>query len=274
MSASQHLFSIGEMSKLCKVSQKTLRYYDQIGLLKATIQDKENSYRYYDESAYSRFMAIKYYQATGLSLETIANFQKAADFSEYITLFNDCIREKEEELKKILIQRDSLKQWKILMEEGLRINNKDMTIQIVKMRTIHTLSVGTSAKGHQLTSPLSVRDKFEKTGQMVYGPAYLEVPSFKKLLNGEAQIIFRHMEIHPKAYQGIDSDKIGGFSAISLIHLGSLEHIGETYRKLIHSAEKMNLKLKGNAIERYIVDDCTTENERLFSVEIMLPIEE
>ena len=41
------MLRIGEFSKLAKVSIKTLRYYDKIGLLKPAMIDSATQYRYY-----------------------------------------------------------------------------------------------------------------------------------------------------------------------------------------------------------------------------------
>ena len=40
------MLRIGEFSKLAKISIKTLRYYDKIGLLKPTMIDSATQYRY------------------------------------------------------------------------------------------------------------------------------------------------------------------------------------------------------------------------------------
>ena len=41
------MLSIGEFSKICKVSTKTLRYYDEIGLINPSEVNPDNGYRYY-----------------------------------------------------------------------------------------------------------------------------------------------------------------------------------------------------------------------------------
>lgn len=42
------MLTIGEFSRLCNISTKTLRYYDNINLLKPASIDKNNDYRYYE----------------------------------------------------------------------------------------------------------------------------------------------------------------------------------------------------------------------------------
>ena len=43
------MLRIGQFSKLARTTVKTLRYYDQIGLLKPAMIDADSRYRYYTE---------------------------------------------------------------------------------------------------------------------------------------------------------------------------------------------------------------------------------
>ena len=45
------MLSIGEFSKICQVSTKTLRYYAEIGLILPNEINYENRYRYYQDLA-------------------------------------------------------------------------------------------------------------------------------------------------------------------------------------------------------------------------------
>ena len=40
-------YSIGEIAEICNIPIRTLRYYDEIGLLVPEKRDIESSYRYY-----------------------------------------------------------------------------------------------------------------------------------------------------------------------------------------------------------------------------------
>lgn len=42
------MLSIGEFSKICKVTTRTLRHYDEIGLIKPRFVNEENGYRFYE----------------------------------------------------------------------------------------------------------------------------------------------------------------------------------------------------------------------------------
>lgn len=64
-------FKIGEFSKLCQVTVKTLRHYEEVGLLIPIEVDEWTGYRYYDISQLRRMNRIVYLKKLGFSLEEI-----------------------------------------------------------------------------------------------------------------------------------------------------------------------------------------------------------
>jgi DNA-binding transcriptional MerR regulator/effector-binding domain-containing protein len=65
------MFKIGEFSKLAQVSIGTLRYYDQIGLLRPLEVDNFTGYRYYSASQLPRLHRILALKGLGFSLDEI-----------------------------------------------------------------------------------------------------------------------------------------------------------------------------------------------------------
>ncbi len=65
------MFKIGEFSKLVQVSVPTLRYYDQLGLLKPVEVDRFTGYRFYAASQLPRLNRILALKGLGFSLEQI-----------------------------------------------------------------------------------------------------------------------------------------------------------------------------------------------------------
>ena len=65
------MIKIGEFSKLVQVPVATLRYYDQVGLLKPIEVDRFTSYRYYSVSQLPRLHRILALKGLGFSLEQI-----------------------------------------------------------------------------------------------------------------------------------------------------------------------------------------------------------
>ena len=66
------MIKIGEFSKLVQVPVPTLRYYDQMGLLKPIQVDRLTGYRYYSVSQLPRLNRILALRGLGFSLEQIA----------------------------------------------------------------------------------------------------------------------------------------------------------------------------------------------------------
>jgi DNA-binding transcriptional MerR regulator/predicted transcriptional regulator YdeE len=66
------MFKIGEFSKLVQVPVATLRYYDQVGLLKPIEVDRFTGYRYYSASQLPRLHRILALKDLGFSLEQIS----------------------------------------------------------------------------------------------------------------------------------------------------------------------------------------------------------
>lgn len=267
--------STGEISKHYQISLKTLRYYDEIGLLSPKNRNDKNGYRYYSSDEIAKLMAIKYYQESGIPLKKIKDFFCIKSPAGIITLFEDSIAEKEKEIFDKQVAKNNLIAWKNLVIEGESWRNqKDISFEIKKQRKINTIcEASTFAAGTLITSG-SLRKKALETKQLCYGAIYTEFKSVRKLITRESQLCFRHMEINPNCFYEIDYSEFGGYTAASTVHLGNTDNIRETYLKLINWARNQGLTLKGNAVERYIIDVQTIDDPNYFVTEIMLPLQE
>ena len=65
------LYSIGETAKLLGITNQTLHYYDEVGLVKPAYINRTTGYRYYTSRQFQRIDRIKYLQSLGFSLEEI-----------------------------------------------------------------------------------------------------------------------------------------------------------------------------------------------------------
>lgn len=87
--AANKLYSIGEVSKLCNISTKALRFYDKIGVI-APDEVGENGYRYYTLDTILRIPILKYYKQMGFRLEEMQGLVKGGDY--YVV--GSCFRSK------------------------------------------------------------------------------------------------------------------------------------------------------------------------------------
>lgn len=74
------MYKIGEFAKLTNLSVKTLRYYNEIGLLLPEEVDIYSGYRYYGDRNLEEIRIIKQLKEAGFTLEEIIN--KWNHFSE------------------------------------------------------------------------------------------------------------------------------------------------------------------------------------------------
>ena len=70
--------SVSEAARLAGVSVRTLRYYDEIGLLKPS-EITQAGYRFYDDAAMASLQQILFYRELGVPLEQIGRILDAPD---------------------------------------------------------------------------------------------------------------------------------------------------------------------------------------------------
>lgn len=67
----ENMYRIGEFSKMTKTTVKTLRYYDEMGLLRPEFVDAETGYRYYTTSQLMPLHGILALRQAGLSVNEV-----------------------------------------------------------------------------------------------------------------------------------------------------------------------------------------------------------
>lgn len=73
---------IGDVAAQSGLSVKTVRYYEEIGLLSPTVIRSESGYRLFDSSVLNRLAFVKRAQSLGLSLSEIGEILKIRDRGE------------------------------------------------------------------------------------------------------------------------------------------------------------------------------------------------
>lgn len=87
-----------EFSKLCNCSVYTLRYYDQIGILKPSIIDTKSGYRFYDEKQLNDYIEIKDFQSIGFSILEIQSFNSKTN-NEILQMIDEKVEQLEAKLE-------------------------------------------------------------------------------------------------------------------------------------------------------------------------------
>lgn len=115
------LATISEVSKKFNVTTRTLRYYDQIGLLKSKKSD-EYAYRMYDEYDVRRLQQIIILRKLRIKLkdiEAILNNKKA---TKTIEIFEEQLNEINDEIEALSIIKSIIEMFMVRLKENININ--------------------------------------------------------------------------------------------------------------------------------------------------------
>lgn len=104
------MYSIKELSELAGVSKRTLRYYDEIGLLKPK-RHLGSGYRIYEEKEVDLLQQILFYKAMDMSLERIQEIMKTSDF--------EIAKALKEHHQQLLLKKEQLDQLILTVEKTM-----------------------------------------------------------------------------------------------------------------------------------------------------------
>ena len=102
---------IGEFSKMMQVTVKTLRYYEQKGLLLPYEVDEWTGYRYYSIYQMQRLNIIRGLQQQGFTLEKIKELLEDGEQMPSIDQLTQKIEETEHQLQLLIKRRSQLLKW-------------------------------------------------------------------------------------------------------------------------------------------------------------------
>ena len=108
---------IGEFSELMQVTVKTLRHYEQKGLLVPDEVDEWTGYRYYSIDQMQQLKDIRDLQRLGFSLDEIKDLFDDGSHTPTIRQMTENIRETEAQLKELIARRNQLLDWRNARKE-------------------------------------------------------------------------------------------------------------------------------------------------------------
>lgn len=121
MKNEKNLLTIGEFSKQTDVSIKSLRYYDEIGILTPVYIDEQTNYRYYSFEQIAIVNIIKLCVGLGIPLKEIKNFAQMENSRiNYDSLINYGIELTENSMVKL---QKKLNYLKAVKKDLSRINS-------------------------------------------------------------------------------------------------------------------------------------------------------
>lgn len=270
-------YSIGDMSRICNISKKALRYYDRIGLIASQRHDF-NNYRYYTSDSLLVVPVIKYYKQMGFTLDEMSEFIEGKNPNIYRAIKNSFLS-KIEELKReqeaIRRKHESVRDWyNMIVEAQMVIDSNIREVSVRYVEPVDYIYQEQLFENDIKASIINIEwvNYLEQIGNEITGAVILNFSSFRDRVENKEQKI----RILQKALLPCEHDEprmqLGGCMMATCYHIGPHETLGETYRKICQWARTSGYELGEQSFERYVSDYWLTSNSAQFVTEVMLEV--
>ena len=269
-------YTIGDMSSICNISRKALRYYEEIELISSTRNDF-NNYRYYTDDALLAIPVIKYYKQMGFTLEEMRVFIDGNDGNMYRairTSFLSKIKALEKEQEEIQRKHRSVKDWyDLIVEAEMVIDNNIHEVSIKYIESSEYIYKEQVFDNDIRAAIINIdfTNYVEELANEVSGPVILNFSSFKSRMQGESQPIRILQKTLLPCMEEMTMN-LGGCMMATCYHIGSHEDIHATYEMICNWVSRHGYVLDEESYERYVADYWTTKNTAQFVTEVMVRV--
>ena len=281
-------YTVGEMANLCNVTAKQLRYYDQQGLLKPAYRDRQNGYRYYEDSQIEEVLLLSSLKELDLPNQRIGALLKKRDL-------RTLSRELEEHLYEVRQARDAtVAKYDALIDNILRIMGGLSFLESRQAAAEPSVSVVefpaawvayTRYQCYWKASRLFISRRAELLKLMDqaglepvdvnmaifhsdYKKQFSEDPSDDE---GDLEVCYRIKNPNP---QLPNCRRLPAFRAVSCIYVGPYSEMLPAYLSLEAYAQRHGLLLRGISMEEYLIGATMTANPQNYVTRTYLPIAE
>lgn len=269
-------YKIGEFSKLCRVTVKTLRHYEELGLLKPAEVDEWTGYRYYQLDQTQKLNRILHLKRLGLSLEEICDIFSRGEDRPNI----DTIRQKMAECVNELTRlQQQLNELQSLEEFSENRKNMKQTFEIKSIASRIVASHRQVIKTYNDFGALCVGvigPEMMRLGCTCPEPQYcysIEHDKEHKDTNIDVEYCEAVGEMHEdtgivKFYEAPAIPK-----ALCYNHYGPYTTFSESMTKVLAYIQEQGLQIVGSPRFSYIDGPWNKENEMEWLTEIQVPVQ-
>jgi DNA-binding transcriptional MerR regulator/effector-binding domain-containing protein len=268
-------FKIGEFSKLCQVTVKTLRHYEEIGLLIPNEVDEWTGYRYYDLSQLRRMNRIVFLKQLGFSLEEITElFEDGKEYPD-----TEQLRAKsklcQQDIERLLWRQAELAKLENTLQKQQNVMKKIVEKSLPsRIFATHRRTIDSYQELFNLC-PNIIGPEMHRLGCQCPEPEY----GFTIEYNEEYGVDIDIEYFEAVAERGKDSDLIKFKElpevplALCINHYGAYEKMAETFAELYAYAEANNYKATERPRFSQIDGIWNKESVDEWLTEIQLPVE-
>lgn len=266
------LFGIGQMAKLFDVNIRTLRYYDQIGLLKPEMVNGDTGYRYYSSAQFERLNTILYLRALDVPIERIAAFFGGRDVELMRGIFEEQlerVRKKKSELARIERKiRGRIAQ----IDDAVKGALDTPEIRDVPERRVVRLaeSLAPTADLEPHIRDLGRRSNLNDAIFLGKVGVSVSCEDLKARSFGRLSSVFIVVERADSHVGNVERIAGGPFACIRF--QGTHGDAARHYRKLVDFIEGCELVIEGDSVETTLIDAGMTSDESRYVTELQVPV--
>lgn len=266
-------FSIGEMAKLHNTSIKTLRYYDEVGLLKPMEVDESNGYRYYSTEQFEQLNTIHYLKELGFTLKEIKLHLDHRDLDGYLELLEKQQRLTESKIRDSERMRQRFQNRIQDIKQARQVTNiGEPSIVDMEERVIVRLMEKISSEPEMEVSLRNLENLSNRKSSIYIGGVGLtiDITQVKSHKFDQYNSIFILTEEEDIQSPFITTFSKGRYASISFrgSHLESAPY----YDILLAYMRTNGLEIAGDSIERTIIDHYISRRPEDYLTEIQIPV--
>ena len=266
---------IGEFSRLMQVTVKTLRHYEQKGLLLPNEVDEWTGYRYYSIDQMQRLNTIRDLQRLGFTLDEIKELYEDDSHTPSISQLDAKIKDTEAKLQQLIARRERLLDW--------RNSRKEMkTMEKFSIQSLPEIIVASHREiipNYAALGPLCVNKigpEMQRLGCKCPPPGYC----FTIEHNKEYKPTDIDIEYCEQVEEMGTSSDIIQFKrlpavpkALCMKHIGPYERFYESYTEAFRYMEEQGYKIAGHPRTCYVDGVWNQEDPEKWLSIIQIPIE-
>lgn len=175
----EKLYTIGEVSRLCNISTKALRFYDKIGMIPPD-KISESGYRYYSQDTILSIPIVKYYKQMGFRLEEMQGLVNGENYYVVEGSFHNKINELWDQENSIHNSYVSVKDWYELLQEAKEVrysNVQEVGMRYVAVENLCYMDQDFAYRYMDSIINIPWVNYLEQINNEITGPVILEFPS-------------------------------------------------------------------------------------------------
>jgi len=267
------VYTIGQFSRICQLSIKTLRFYDEIGLFKPHWVDPSSGYRYYTAEQLPRAYEIIVYRDLGFSLEQIKQLVNTKKYRDSRKLMALLLKRKREIRQQIESQREQF--YKVQrhikrLKEGIKLSTGNVILKEVD--SIKVMSVRGIGPYSIIGALIGELGKFAGENHIrIAGPPICVCHDKEyKETDADLEVCFP-VATDFESTERIECEELPAHEMATLIHKGPYDTLGESYGKILAWINENGYQIIDWSREVYLSDPEQVSPEE-YITEIQFPV--